>query len=255
MKFKINKTKDYTIMSNSHFRDKRMSLKAKGLLSIMLSLPDDWDYSTMGLTSLSSDGETSVRSALQELEEFGYLTRERIREGGKIVDWEYNIYETPQKLDAENVHVDRKDNKILKNKNTKTIYNSTLENEDMDYAEKALNGMNKDLKDCEPPITDFDIEESWWRIVKETYPKGKTSGSSTAKRIYIQLFDGALYPKEVANTVNKAIRMYLDDYHEEHDNDKYVKSIGKWFEEDLEYWFREATEVRKRSREREDATA
>lgn len=144
MKFKINKTKDYTVMSNSHFRDKRMSLKAKGLLSMMLSLPNDWDYSTMGLTSLSSDGETSVRSALQELEEFGYLTRERIREGGKIVDWEYNIYETPQKLDAENVHVDRKDNKILKNKNTKTIYNSTLENEDMDYAEKALNGMNKD---------------------------------------------------------------------------------------------------------------
>ena len=93
--FKINKNKDYTVMSNHHFKDKRLSWKAKGLLSLMLSLPDNWDYSIAGLRTLSSDGETSTRSAIKELEEYGYLTRRKIRENGKIIDWEYNVYEYP----------------------------------------------------------------------------------------------------------------------------------------------------------------
>lgn len=94
--FKIEKNKNFTTMSNYHFRDKTLSWKAKGILSTMLSLPDYWDYSLAGLTTLSTDGDTSTRSAIKELEEHGYLTRKPIRgNDGKITDWQYTIYERP----------------------------------------------------------------------------------------------------------------------------------------------------------------
>ena len=95
--FRINKTANYTVMSNHHFKEKKMSLKAKGLLSLMLSLPDDWDYSISGLATLSKDGKDSVMSALGELEKFGYLTRQRMtNDKGQFAGVEYNIYEVPQ---------------------------------------------------------------------------------------------------------------------------------------------------------------
>lgn len=93
---RVNKTKDYSVISNRHLRDKDLSFKAKGILSLMLSLPDDWDYSIAGLETFASDGATATRTALKELETFGYLKRCAIRENGKIKDWEYNIFEIPQ---------------------------------------------------------------------------------------------------------------------------------------------------------------
>jgi hypothetical protein len=93
---RVNKSKDFTVMSNTHFREKEMSLKAKGLLSLMLSLPDDWDYSINGLCTLSKDGYESVMNALQELEKFGYLKRERsIDEKGRFAGYDYDIFEKP----------------------------------------------------------------------------------------------------------------------------------------------------------------
>ena len=71
--FRIEKTKDFTIMSNHHFKNKNLSLKAKGLLSLMLSLPEDWDYTTRGLASICKDGVDSISTALKELEAEGYL--------------------------------------------------------------------------------------------------------------------------------------------------------------------------------------
>lgn len=106
---RVHKTKDYTVMSNAHFREKGMSLKAKGLLSMMMSLPDDWDYSVMGLTTLSKDGKDSVMSALNELEKFGYLSRSRVTdEHGRFAGYDYDIFEQPQeeKPCAENPHTD-----------------------------------------------------------------------------------------------------------------------------------------------------
>ena len=98
--FRINKTQNYTVMSNHHFKEKKMSLKAKGLLSLMLSLPDDWDYSISGLATLSKDGKDSIMSALAELEKFGYLTRKRLtNEKGQFAGVEYNIFEIPQPKD------------------------------------------------------------------------------------------------------------------------------------------------------------
>ena len=94
---RVHKTKNFTVMSNYHFKEKEMSLKAKGLLSLMLSLPDSWNYSVSGLVKLSKDGKDGVMSALSELEKFGYLTRVKtINEKGQFSGIEYNIYEEPQ---------------------------------------------------------------------------------------------------------------------------------------------------------------
>lgn len=94
---RVHKNANFTVMSNYHFKEKKMSLKAKGLLSLMLSLPDDWDYSIAGLATLSKDGKDSIMSALGELEKFGYLARTRLtNDKGQFAGVEYNIYEQPQ---------------------------------------------------------------------------------------------------------------------------------------------------------------
>lgn len=94
--FRIEKTRDYTVMSNHHLRNAGLSLKSKGLLSMMLSLPEDWNYTTRGLAKICKEGTDSIGSALKELERAGYIVRNRLRDSkGKIVDVEYVIYETP----------------------------------------------------------------------------------------------------------------------------------------------------------------
>lgn len=94
--FRVNKNVNYTVMSNYHLQDKKLSLKAKGLLSYMLSLPDDWDYSLKGLTIGCKDGLDSVRTAVLELEEHGYVRRQKVRNArGQIIDYDYQVYESP----------------------------------------------------------------------------------------------------------------------------------------------------------------
>lgn len=94
---RVEKNKNYTTMSNYHLRDKNLSNKARGLLSTMLSLPENWDYTTRGLATICKDGVDGITSQLKELEQYGYLVRKRIRDGnGRIVDMEYVIYEKPQ---------------------------------------------------------------------------------------------------------------------------------------------------------------
>ena len=93
---KICKTSSYTTISTAHFKERGMSLKAKGLLSLMLALPDGWACSVSGLVELSSDGRESVTTALKELERFGYLKRERqMTEDGKFAGYDYIVYEKP----------------------------------------------------------------------------------------------------------------------------------------------------------------
>ena len=108
--FKINKTDDYTVMSNTHLRDKNLSLKAKGLLSIMLSLPPSWDYSVKGLVAILPEGDAAVEAALKELKKHGYLVVKKLMpnetESGRF-EYEYNIYEHPQKQDGEKQGVEK----------------------------------------------------------------------------------------------------------------------------------------------------
>lgn len=94
--FRVHKNENYTVLSNYHFKEKEMSLKAKGLLSLMLSLPDTWDYSAAGLVKLSKDGKDSVNGALKELETFGYLKRSQaFNTNGTFAGYNYEIYESP----------------------------------------------------------------------------------------------------------------------------------------------------------------
>ena len=94
--FRVEKTKNFTVMSNHHFKNKNLTLKAKGLLSLMLSLPENWNYNMQGLATLSRDGIDSVRSAIKELEHHGYVERHRLRnEYGFYGDTEYIIREVP----------------------------------------------------------------------------------------------------------------------------------------------------------------
>lgn len=94
--FRIEKTRDFTVMSNHHLKNRNLTLKAKGLLSMILSLPDDWHYTTRGLASICKEGVDSISGAIKELEQAGYIVRNRLRDAkGRITDTEYVIHETP----------------------------------------------------------------------------------------------------------------------------------------------------------------
>ena len=96
--FRVERTRDYTVMSNHHLKKRSLSLKAKGLLSVMLSLPDEWDYTLRGLAAISKEGVDAIREAIRELEDAGYIVRSRGRnEKGQLSGTEYVIYEMPRK--------------------------------------------------------------------------------------------------------------------------------------------------------------
>ena len=96
--FRIEKTRDYTVMSNHHLKNKKLTLKAKGLMSLLLSLPDDWVHTLSGLAQISIEGVDAIRMAIHELEREGYVVRNRIRnEKGHLTEMEYIVYENPQK--------------------------------------------------------------------------------------------------------------------------------------------------------------
>lgn len=100
--FRVHKTKNYTLMSNHHLRDKDLSLKAKGLLSVMFSLPDSWNYSIPGLCAILKENETAVKSTIKELKATGYLIVDKKKpckeEGRSKFEYIYNIYETPHEV-------------------------------------------------------------------------------------------------------------------------------------------------------------
>lgn len=151
---RVNKTADFTVMSNTHFKEREMSLKAKGLLSLMLSLPDEWDYSVRGLVTLSKDGIGSVMSSLSELEEFGYLERTRAHdEKGRFAGYDYNIFEHPQaekpcteNPNTENPNTEKPCTENPPQLNTNTLTTNEIKNECI-----------KDEEDKAPPdFTDKD---------------------------------------------------------------------------------------------------
>lgn len=115
---RVEKNKNYTIMGNYHLKDKNLSLKAKGLMSIMLSLPDDWDYSINGLVAICKENETSIKSALDELKQLGYL----------IVNKKLPNETTTGRIEYEYILHEQKTN----NKNINNIYKENIK-EIIDY--------------------------------------------------------------------------------------------------------------------------
>lgn len=169
-KFKVNKTKDYTIMSNYHLKEKNMSLKAKGLLSVMLSLPDNWDYSIAGLVAISQENETAIKSALSELKKLGYLEVIKLMpnesETGRI-DYIYNIYEKPKqegkKQEVENLPLEILEVENQGQLNTNNKYNNiniiNTKKQNIDY----INNNSSSIEKCDT-IYDF-LEQNFGRTL------------------------------------------------------------------------------------------
>ena len=235
---RVNKTKNYTVLSNHHFKEKQMSLKGKGLLSLMLSLPDDWNYSIAGLVSLSKDGKDSVMAALAELEKFGYLTRIRTTNSkGQFSGVEYNIYEEPQlnnpvaeKQNEDNQHEDNTNaenppqlktkfnkktkNKILKESNTKDIdiyepilanvVNTEIRNLYVDYVEMRRNTGS--------PMTKRGLEMLIQRCERLTNMNVKKQKMLLEAAI-INNWKNVYFPKEdeVKNETLRELRSFYED--------------------------------------------
>ena len=141
--FRVERNKGYTVMSNYHLRDKSLSLKAKGLLSQILSLPEDWDYTLSGLCYINRESKDAIRSAVNELERAGYIERHQTTdEGGKFSSNEYIIHEQPTSLPPS------LDKPLSENPTT----------------EKPPSGnptqLNKDIQSKDPRITDPSITHS-----------------------------------------------------------------------------------------------
>lgn len=131
---KVHKNSNYTVMSNIHLRDKELSLKAKGLLSVVMSLPENWDYSIAGLVAICKENETAVRSALNELKQYGYLIIDKIlpdkSQSGRF-EYIYNFYEGKQgckKQDIENLPLEilSVENQGQLNKEELSTYNQII---------------------------------------------------------------------------------------------------------------------------------
>ena len=163
MIFRINKTKNYTVMSNAHLQDHDLSLKAKGLLSMVLSLPDNWDYSISGLAAISKENETAIKSTLTELKESGYLTITKKlpneTSSGRF-EYVYDFFETKQEgkkqgieilpleiLPLENQPLQNTNIINTKKENTekKNIFLPPTIEEVYDYCESRHNGINPQL--------------------------------------------------------------------------------------------------------------
>lgn len=162
------KNENYTTMCNTHLRDKNLSLKAKGLLSMMLSLPDKWHYSVKGLEGICKESKNTINSVLNELEDNNYLVRRRRYCNGKISEWEYIIFENNENHDEELLHLKNEDienedieiqdienrdvYKITKELNTKEL--NTNEYKEKNIKKESINSViseyteNKDLQDA-----------------------------------------------------------------------------------------------------------
>ncbi len=143
---RVQKTENYTVMSNHHLRNKELSLKAKGLISLMLSLPPDWDYSIGGLVAICKESHTSIRSALKELEDNNYLVRKRINNEKGHFSYEYTLFEIPEPHNG-NAHTVEQHAEIGHTENRRQLNKDLLNKEKLNtdnnlYIDKALKNIN-----------------------------------------------------------------------------------------------------------------
>lgn len=189
--FRIDKTKDYTVMANFHLRDKSLSLKAKGLLSLMLSLPEDWDYTTKGLAYICKDGVDSICAAVKELENAGYVQRKRNRNSqGRLTNVEYTILEKP--ISTPEVPQAAKRDKSPKRENP-VLENPVLENPRQDIPEQDLPKqekpaqLNTNTSSKEKINTDLSNTHSFFPSADVTSDCGQTERRITSGDIRAQI--------------------------------------------------------------------
>ena len=180
-KFKVNRSDNFTVMSNHHLRNRDLSLKAKGLLSQMLSLPPDWDYTLKGLACINKEKIDAIRTAIWELEKAGYIKRYRERDsGGRLLEMVYEIYELPQEdcsrpddedycIASQEDFQEAENPKALKNKdNSPELENPTLVENDNLFTECSL---RLDFPTLEKPTLEKPTLENPTQINKDILNK------------------------------------------------------------------------------------
>lgn len=198
---RVKKDKNYSVISNCLLRDKDISLKAKGLLCVMLSLPDKWEFSIAGLAAISHEGETSIRSTLKELEQNRYLERGKVKdEKNKVIGWDYIVYE--KKFDEKDRVYKDESNRVYANKKKKephdgspVVGNNHVENqrqlstdEESTQQESTYTSQQTDSSANDAPIPSESVRnekaKSLWNIRREitgndqfTFPYQPTSDS------------------------------------------------------------------------------
>lgn len=182
--FKIEKNKNYAIMSNYHLRDKNLSYKAKGLLSSMLSLPDNWDYSLNGLCVISKESRDGIRSILKELQEHHYVEIEKVRGDKGYFEYNYLIYEVPHFIDLEN----EQSNPDMENPHldTPNVEMPTQINTNIINTKKQID------KDDKTKISSFFVPEEHNRLTLELIERGYINEEDIQLFYYDKLFNKLL---------------------------------------------------------------
>ena len=269
--FRVERNTGYTVMSNHHLRNKDLTLKAKGLLSQMLSLPEDWDYTLAGLSYINRESVDAIRTAIWELEKAGYIKRYQGRdERGKMTAIEYVIYEQPQPLlDLPILENPTTDNPILENPTSDkpTSENPTQINKDI---------LNTNLPKKDKSITDLSNTDSIPILPQEPFPfgedavepterKGKEAATESAVEIYREIIKDNIdydillhdnkYDKdrideildlilETVCTARKTLRIAGDDYPAELVKSKFLKLNSSHIEFVLDCMKQNTTKVR-----------
>ena len=212
--YRRHKKTDFSVIDNHVFKDKELTLKAKGLLTTILSLPEDWKYSIEGLTSLCADGTTSVTSALNELIDRGYIIRtQSVDESGRFNGYVYDIYEKPQEPCSENPITD---NAITEKP---TVSNTNISNT------KLLNTKELDI----PPISPTDNRKALFKQFWDAYPRCKRKVNyDGCERIFIKIENlEAIFPDIMAS-----LEAWKREWAKE--NNEYVPMTHKWINQ--KYW-------------------
>lgn len=177
--FKIDKTKDFTVMSNYHLRDRNLSLKAKGLLSFMLSLPDDWDYSLRGLVAICKESKDAIRSTLDESKLHNYLIIESTRDKNGKFEYNYHIYEKPFKI-------------CFKTPNTPNTDNPYVDEPNMDNKPQINTNIQNINKNIDKDLSSFFIGEEHNVLTLELIDRGYIDEKDIQIYYYDKLFEDLL---------------------------------------------------------------
>lgn len=238
MVVRVNKTNDYTTMSNIHLKDRRLSLKAKGLLSVVLSLPPDWKYSIEGLAAISKEKETSIKSALDELKDNGYflITKKMPNEtkSGRI-EYEWDFYERPHieaeqpKQEVKKQGIENLPLEILSLENQGQL-NTNISNTDV------LNTKELDIS----PISPLENRKLLFKQFWDAYPPHERKVNyDGCEKLFVKIKNlEQIFPDIMASLEMWKIRWSKDDF-------KYVPTTHKWINQ--KYWLVTDTRTEKQA--------
>ena len=260
--FRVERNAGYTVMSNHHLRNKNLTLKAKGLLSQMLSLPEDWDFTLAGLSYINREKIDAIREAIRELEKAGYIVRSRERdEKGRLRGADYVIYEQPQQptLDLPTLENPTLDNPTLENP---TQINKDILNTNLPKKDKSITDLsNTDSVPILSPYPSPFGEDA----AEPTERKGKEAATQSAVEIYREIIKDNIdydillhdnkYDKdrideildlilETVCTARKTLRIAGDDYPAELVKSKFLKLNSSHIEFVLDCMKQNTTKVR-----------